>query len=34
MCLLFELGIWLCLLKPKEPDFDIDVPESGEQVEV
>jgi sec-independent protein translocase protein TatC len=34
MCLLFELGIWLCTLRPKQDDLDIDVPESGEQIEV
>jgi sec-independent protein translocase protein TatC len=31
---LFELGIWLCMLQPKQRDLDIDVPESGEQIEV
>ncbi len=34
MCLLFELGIWLCRLRPRQADVDIDVPETGEQIEV
>jgi sec-independent protein translocase protein TatC len=33
LCLLFELGIWLCLLYPA-PSFDVDVPDSEEVVEV
>jgi sec-independent protein translocase protein TatC len=31
MCLLFEMGIWLCLLQPKPKDLD--EPEPGEQFE-
>jgi sec-independent protein translocase protein TatC len=34
MCGLYELGIWLCLLSPRRPDLDIDVPDSEEVVEV
>jgi sec-independent protein translocase protein TatC len=34
MCFLFELGIWMCKLKPRQSDFDIDVPDSEEMVEV
>jgi sec-independent protein translocase protein TatC len=31
---LYLLGILLCKLNPREPDLDVDVPESGEQVGV
>jgi sec-independent protein translocase protein TatC len=34
MSLLFELGIWLIKLTPREPDLDADVPESEEMIEV
>jgi sec-independent protein translocase protein TatC len=34
MCLLFELGIWLCKLTPREPHLDMEVPDSEEMVEV
>lgn len=34
LTLLFEMGIWLCSLAPKAPDFDSDVPDSEEIVEV
>jgi sec-independent protein translocase protein TatC len=35
MCLLYELGIWMCLLAPKRPSFDDDdVPKSDELIEV
>ncbi len=34
MCFLFELGIWMCTLRPRTPDFDIDVPDSEEMVGV
>jgi sec-independent protein translocase protein TatC len=34
MCLLYELGIWLCLWVPRRPELDIEVPESEEMVEV
>jgi len=32
--LLYELGILMCVLLPKRPAFDIDVPESDELIEV
>jgi sec-independent protein translocase protein TatC len=34
MCLLYELGIWLCRLSPRQPGLDVDVPEPGDMVEV
>jgi sec-independent protein translocase protein TatC len=34
MCLLYELGIWLCMWTPRRPELEIEVPESGEMVEV
>jgi sec-independent protein translocase protein TatC len=34
MSLLFELGIWLIKMTPKEPDLDIEVPDSEEMIEV
>jgi sec-independent protein translocase protein TatC len=34
MSLLFELGIWLIRLSPREPDLDMDAPEPDELVEV
>jgi sec-independent protein translocase protein TatC len=35
MCLLYELGIWMCLLSPKRPALDDDeVPKSEELIEV
>jgi sec-independent protein translocase protein TatC len=36
MCLLYELGIWMCVLSPKRPTFDDDddVPKSEELIEV
>jgi sec-independent protein translocase protein TatC len=34
LTLLFEMGIWLCSLAPRAPDFDTDVPDSEEIVEV
>jgi hypothetical protein len=34
MSLLFELGIWLIKLNPREPDLDLEAPESDELVEV
>jgi sec-independent protein translocase protein TatC len=34
MCLLYELGIWLCVWVPKRPELDIEVPDAEEMVEV
>jgi sec-independent protein translocase protein TatC len=34
MCLLYELGIWLCLLSPRPPSLDVEVPEPEDMVEV
>jgi sec-independent protein translocase protein TatC len=34
LCLLYQVGIWLCILMPRPPETDIDVPESEELVEV
>jgi sec-independent protein translocase protein TatC len=34
LCLLYQLGIWLCVWSPRKPELDIDVPESEEMVEV
>jgi sec-independent protein translocase protein TatC len=34
MCLLYELGIWLCVWVPRRPEMDIAVPDSEEMVEV
>jgi sec-independent protein translocase protein TatC len=34
MCLLYELGIILCKLSPRQPGLDVEVPESDELVEV
>jgi sec-independent protein translocase protein TatC len=34
MCLLYELGIWLCVWTPQRPGLEIEVPESEEMVEV
>ncbi len=34
MCLLFELGIWLCMLAPPPTPWDLSVPDSEEVVEV
>jgi sec-independent protein translocase protein TatC len=34
LCLLFELGIWLCLMSPPATPWDIDIPEEEEVVEV
>jgi sec-independent protein translocase protein TatC len=34
MSLLFELGIWLIRFNPREPDLDMEAPESDELVEV
>ena len=33
LCLLYELGIWLCLWSPRR-GFNVDVPDSEEMVEV
>jgi hypothetical protein len=32
--LLYELGILMCVMLPKRPAFDMDVPESDELIEV
>jgi sec-independent protein translocase protein TatC len=34
LCLLYELGIWLCRWLPRRPPAEIEVPESEEMVEV
>jgi sec-independent protein translocase protein TatC len=34
MSLLYEMGILMCILSPKRPTFDLDVPESEELIEV
>jgi sec-independent protein translocase protein TatC len=34
LCLLYELGIWLCIWSPQQPAFEGDVPEPDELVEV
>ena len=34
LCLLYELGIWLCIWSPKKAPLDIDVPDSHEMIEV
>jgi sec-independent protein translocase protein TatC len=34
LCVLYELGILWCVLSPKRPTFDLDVPESEELIEV
>jgi sec-independent protein translocase protein TatC len=34
LCLLYELGIWLCLWSARKSELDIDVPEPEEMVEV
>ena len=34
LCLLYELGIWLCVWSPKKAPLDIDVPDSKEMIEV
>jgi len=34
MCLLYELGIWLCRWMPRRPSFELEVPEGEEMVEV
>jgi len=34
LCLLYQLGIWLCMWSPRKPQFDIDVPDREEMVEV
>ncbi|HYV38765.1 MAG TPA: twin-arginine translocase subunit TatC [Gemmataceae bacterium] len=34
MCLLYELGIGMCVMSPRQPTFDIDVPDSEELIEV
>jgi sec-independent protein translocase protein TatC len=34
LCLLYELGIWLCIWSPRKSELDIDVPESEEMIEV
>jgi sec-independent protein translocase protein TatC len=34
MSLLFELGIWLIKMTPREPELDADVPDSEEMIEV
>ena len=34
MCLLYELGIGLCLLSPRPPTLDVEVPEPEDMVEV
>jgi sec-independent protein translocase protein TatC len=34
LCLLFELGIWLCKFSPRGHGLDVEVPESEEMVEV
>jgi sec-independent protein translocase protein TatC len=34
MSLLYELGILLCIMSPKRPTFDLEVPESEELIEV
>jgi sec-independent protein translocase protein TatC len=34
LCLLWEFGIYLCTLAPRPPDFDSEVPDSEEMIEV
>jgi sec-independent protein translocase protein TatC len=34
MCLLYELGIWLCVWVPRRPELEMEVPESEEMIEV
>jgi sec-independent protein translocase protein TatC len=34
LCLLYELGIWLCIWSPKKQPLDMDVPDSEEMIEV
>jgi hypothetical protein len=34
MCLLYELGIWLILLSPRQPSLEVEVPEPEDMVEV
>jgi sec-independent protein translocase protein TatC len=34
MCLLYELGIWLILLSPRQPALEVEVPEPEDMVEV
>jgi sec-independent protein translocase protein TatC len=34
MCLLYELGIWLILLSPRQPPLEVEVPEPEDMVEV
>ena len=34
LCLLYQLGIWLCMWSPRREPLDIDVPDSQEMVEV
>lgn len=34
MCLLYELGIWLCLLSPRQQPLEVEVPEPEDMVEV
>jgi len=34
LCLLYELGIWLCLWSPKRSALDLEVPDSEEMIEV
>jgi sec-independent protein translocase protein TatC len=34
LCLLYQVGIWLCILMPRPPETEVDVPESEELVEV
>ena len=34
MCLLYELGILLCLLSPRQPPLEVEVPEPEDMVEV
>jgi sec-independent protein translocase protein TatC len=34
LCLLYQLGIWLCIWSPSRTDTDLDVPQSEEMVEV
>jgi len=34
VCLLYELGILLCLCSPKRPDFELEESESEELIEL
>src|SRR5207237_8583448 len=34
LCLLYELGIWLCVWSPKKTPLDMEVPDPEEMIEV